>query len=83
MDFTLIKHAEDALRERGIALQWITDTLASPGRTEPDRADTELTRALRAIAEFDNRVLRVIYNQGRDPVHVITAYFDRGMKGRL
>jgi hypothetical protein len=42
-----------------------------------------LRHALRPIAEFGYRVIRVIYNESRDPVHVVTAYFDRSMKGKL
>ncbi len=42
-----------------------------------------LIHALRAIPEFGDRVLRVIYNRTRQPPHVVTAFFDRGMKGKL
>ena len=83
MDYTLSKHAEDAIRERGIRLEWLDETLANPARTESDADDEQLVHALRPIAEFDFRVLRVIFNQTRTPPHVITVYFDRTMKGRL
>lgn len=39
--------------------------------------------ALRSIEEFSYRVLRVIFNQARTPPHVVTAFFDRAMKGKL
>ena len=45
--------------------------------------DPDLAHALRIIPEFGYRVLRVIYNHTRQPVHVVTVYFDRTMKGKL
>ncbi len=42
-----------------------------------------LTHALRAIPEFGDRVLRVIYNRTKHPPHIVTAFFDRSMKGKL
>jgi hypothetical protein len=46
-------------------------------------APYRLTHALRAIPEFGGRVLRVIYNRTKQPPNVVTAFFDRGMKGKL
>lgn len=59
------------------------DGRASPNLTAPDPDDRTLMHALRPIAEFDNRVLRVVFNQTRNPPHVVTVYFDRTMKGKL
>lgn len=50
---------------------------------EPDPDDPDLMHALRSIEEFSYRVLRVIFNQARTPPHVVTAFFDRAMKGKL
>lgn len=83
MEFALSKHATDTLRERGISLDWLAQTLDDPTRTTIHPNDPQLTHALRAIPDFDNRVLRVIYNHTRQPVLVVTAYFDRTMKGML
>lgn len=83
MDYTLSKHAEDVIRERDIRTEWVAATLAEPKATEPDPDDPALFHALRIIDEFGYRVLRVVYNQTRQPVHVVTVYFDRAMKGRL
>lgn len=83
MDYTLSKHAEDAIREREIRPEWIAETMAQPTATKADPNDPQLRHALRPIAEFDYRVLRVIFNKNRIPPHVVTVYFDRTMKGKL
>jgi len=59
--------------------------LGQPARiwVETTRQDTELTHALERISEHGNRVLRVVYNASVEPYTVVTAYFDRAMKGKL
>ena len=83
MNFTLSKHAEDAIHEREISPAWIAETMAQPLAMEPDPDDPELRHALRPIADFGYRVLRVIFNQTKTPPHVVTVFFDRTMKGKL
>lgn len=83
MDYTLSRHAETAIREREIQVEWLRDTLAEPHAVEPDSDDPQLFHALRPIEAFGGRVLRVVYNHTRNPPHIVTAYFDRTMKGRL
>lgn len=83
MDYTLSQHAKATIREREIRAEWIRDTLAAPLAIEPDSDDPQLFHALRPIPEFGGRVLRVIFNRTRTPPHIVTAYFDRAMKGRL
>jgi transposase len=51
----------------------------APGRTENDAEDPTLVHALRAIPDKGFRVLRVIYNETRDPMTVVTIYFDDEM----
>ncbi len=38
---------------------------------------------LRLVEDFSYGVLRVIFNQARTPPHVVTAFSDRAMKGKL
>lgn len=83
MEFTLSKHAADVIRERGIRTDWLDETLSRPALSEPDMEDPNLTHVLLPIADFDNRVLRVVYNHTKQPIHVVTVYFDRAMKGKL
>ena len=83
MDYTLSAHAETTTRERNIRAEWIALTLSAPTATESDPDDPTLTHALRVIPEFGGCVLRVIYNRTKQPSNVVTAFFDRGMKGKL
>lgn len=81
--FTLTSHAETVITERGIPIAWVGRVLQSPVRTEPDRDDPELRHALAGIAEYGDRILRVIYNDTVNPWRVVTAFFDRSQKGKL
>lgn len=84
--FKLSSHASLVIGERGITHQWIEECLASPEREESDRIDPALRHALKRIEAFRGRVLRVVYNptvDPHDPLLVVTAFFDRSMKGKL
>ncbi len=83
MEFTLSTHASTTIQERRIQLAWIEEAISRPKRTEVDAGDPQLTHALSVVPEFGDRVLRVIYNHTKYPPHVVTAFFDRGMKGKL
>lgn len=63
MIYTLSTHAIDTIRERKIRSEWIDIPMADPTLTEPDAEDSTLMHALRAIPEYGDRVLRVIYNR--------------------
>ncbi|MDP2155933.1 MAG: DUF4258 domain-containing protein [Sulfuricella sp.] len=76
-------HYEQTCRRREISRDWISLALDAPGRVEKDREDPALIHALAAIPAHGNRVLRVIYNQAKNPPHVVTVYFDRTQKGTL
>jgi len=79
----LTLHAEDVLEEREIPREWVQRVVNEPTLVLRDRHDTELEHALAPIPERDGRILRVVYNAGIEPFRVITAYFDRRMRGRL
>jgi hypothetical protein len=76
MDYILSDHASKRLQKRKIRVEWVEATLADPARTENDENDSALVHALRIIPERGFRVLRVIYNETREPAVVVTAYFD-------
>jgi hypothetical protein len=80
MDFVLTDHARKRCLRRGIALDWIRQALACPARTENDSEDASLAHVLYPVPERAFRVLRVIYNERREPVSVVTAYFDDEVK---
>jgi hypothetical protein len=81
--FELTSHAVTVMAERKIPLAWVERVLMRPERIEPDRIDPELHHALGRIAERDDRILRVVYNINTEPWRVVTAYFDRAMRGKL
>ena len=81
IDYELSAHAATA--EREILETWVVRVLSSPERVEPDAADPLLRHTLGRISERDDRVLRVVYNEVVHPWRVVTAYFDRGMRGKL
>lgn len=77
------RHARDAIARRGISENWVERALTSPQRVEPDKLDKALEHRLVSISEHGGRVLRVVVNASVSPELVITAYFDRRMKGQL
>ena len=68
---------------RASRLDWLERVLVNPERTESDRADSELRHAICRIADNDGRYLRVIYNASATPWRIVTACFDRGLRGEL
>lgn len=57
--------------------------LASPALCLPGEDDPQTEHVFCVIHEYGDRVLRVIYIKTKEPPHIVTAYFDRGMKGKL
>ena len=83
MNYLLTEHAATTIRERKIAPEWIDRTLDAPDLSLPHESDSALRYALKRITENENRVLRVVYNVDKNPIHIVTVYFDRTMKGKL
>jgi hypothetical protein len=83
VEYELSDHAARRIAERNIERRWIEMTLDEPDRQEPDPIDPSAKHAFKQIAEMDDRVLRVVYNTTATPVRIISAYFDRRMKGKL
>ncbi|WP_434684762.1 DUF4258 domain-containing protein [Pseudanabaena minima] len=83
MDFELTEHAKLRISDRQISLNWIEMTLRAPQKVELDSKDPDLRHALLTITDYDNRVLRVIYNVKVTPNKVVSVYFDRKMRGKL
>jgi hypothetical protein len=82
VDYELTRHARDVIEERQIQLEWLERTLAKPGLIEPDAADSALESRFAKIGVW-RRILRVVVNTQVVPKRVVSAYFDRKMKGRL
>jgi hypothetical protein len=73
----LSKHAQDMVDERKIPLDWIERVQAYPVFEEPDTNHPGAIRAYAPIAEFGNRMLRVVYYDTGVETRVITLFFDR------
>jgi Domain of unknown function (DUF4258) len=76
-------HALDVLHERDISEEWVRRVLDAPTVERADFVDPALVHALAAIPERGGRVLRVVYNREVEPIRVVTAFFDRAMRGKL
>ncbi|NVZ10416.1 DUF4258 domain-containing protein [Allochromatium humboldtianum] len=76
MEFVLSDHARKRCIRRRISIEWLRAALNHPARLESDAEDESLVHALYAVPERAFRVLRVIYNETREPVVIVTAYFD-------
>ncbi len=83
MNYELSKHAQKALNERGIEIEWMERTLSAPETVLRDPEDTTVQRYFRSIPEFGGRVLRVAVNTTVEPGRVVSVFFDRAMKGKL
>lgn len=73
----LTDHANVALRERLLDLDWIERTARDPEWTEPEPADPALERRFRAVPERDGRILRVVCGEDDDTITIVTAFLDR------
>jgi hypothetical protein len=76
-------HALDVLEERQITKDWVQRVVDHPVLVMTDSVDPNLEHALAPIPEREGRVLRVVYNHDVDPIRVVTAFFDRTMRGKL
>lgn len=77
MNYVLTEHAREVLKKRQILLTWIERVFITPEATEADSMDPQLEHRLARIPEFNNRVLRVVVNNQKTPLHIVTVFFDR------
>jgi hypothetical protein len=71
------EHANVALTERSLELEWIERTAREPEWTEPEPTDSTLERRFRAVPERDSRILRVVCGEDDDTIRIVTAFLDR------
>ncbi len=71
------------MAERGIEVAWLELTINEPALIRPDPDDVLLEHRYRPVPEFGGRVLRVIINTSVAPVRIVSAFFDRSMRGKL
>ena len=83
MELEYTRHAVQVMEEREISVDWIEQVVADPALRIPDPNDPELERFFRRVREHDDRSLRVVVNTQAVPWRVVSAFFDRSMKGIL
>ncbi len=77
------RHAIHMMAERAIPMEWVEQTVIGPALRIPDPNDSEVERFFRSIPENSDRALRVAVNTHADPWRVVSAFFDRSMRGEL
>ena len=81
--YELTEHAKQRVAERSIQLDWISRAFLCPAKVSPHPDDESCRYAYVVIPEYRNRVLKVVYNYTENPPRVVTAFFDRKMRGKL
>lgn len=74
------KHAQDIIKERNINEEWVSQTINFPDYFEKGIDYND--HYFKAIEEFGGRFLHVIVNPHVSPKRIITAFFDRRVKGK-
>jgi hypothetical protein len=83
MKYVLSEHAETTVRERNIAPAWIEAALNNADLELPHDTDLTLRYYFKRIEAVENRILRLVVNRTSEAPVIVTAYFDRTMKGKL
>jgi hypothetical protein len=81
--YEISDHAKERIEERNILLTWIQETIEKSDKTEQHPTEPEKEIAFKKIEGYSGRVLKVIYNKTVSPIRIVTAHFDRSMKGKL
>jgi hypothetical protein len=74
VDFTVSRHAEAALLERGISRGALSALLESPPQRLQGRDGLWVYQALQRDVGGQEYVLRALVDEGRSPLHVVTVY---------
>jgi hypothetical protein len=77
-DFEISSHAKDMLTERRLLEEWVWRAIYEPDRTETGTDNN--THYIKAIAERENRFLRVVVNPQVEPKRIVTVFFDRRLR---
>lgn len=74
------KHAREAMSSRGISAEWVESAIMFADRRERGPKHPERTRSFKAIADFGDRILRVVHRPDDANIVIITVHFDRSAK---
>lgn len=75
------RHALHVMAERRIPGEWVELAVTEPALRMGDPSDPDVERFFRPFPEYGGRMLRVVVNTRAVPWRVISAFFDRSMKG--
>lgn len=75
-------HAEAMLVERQLDRAWVLAIAADPEWIETDPRQPGVVMAFGRVPERGDRVLRVVYADGRNERRVISVFFDRRARKR-
>lgn len=76
--FSLSDHAKHMIDVRSINETWVDAALSKPDKAISESDGTR--HYLKAISEYDGKVLRVVVNEDTSPKIVVTLFFDRRVK---
>jgi len=76
-------HARRVMERRAIPAEWVQRTVASPRLRTRDPHDATVERFYAQVPEDGGRVLRVAVNTESTPWRVVSAFFDRSMRGNI
>jgi hypothetical protein len=71
------RHAQDAVEERTLDIDWIERTVREPEWSRPDPRRAGVERRFRVIPEHGSRILRVACIETADEIRILTVFFDR------
>ncbi len=75
VEYEFSEHAYEMLKERNIKNEWVDKTIGEPD--DKESKDDGTIHYLKAIQEFEGRILRVIINPDVEPLRRVTLFFDR------
>lgn len=78
MEYIYQKHSLEQIVEREIDKSWVEDTLSNPD--DIIEIDENEVHFIKKIIDYNNRYLRVIVNPKKEPITIITLFFDRRLK---
>ena len=77
------RHALYAMAERRIPDEWVELAVTEPALRMGDPNDPDVERFFRPFPAYGGRMLRVVVNTRAVPWRVVSAFFDRSMKGEV
>lgn len=76
-------HAKQRIESRNIEESWIEKIVSNPILTDTDSKNENLIHYYGRVDETGDRILRVVGKTLNGDILIITAFFDRGMRGKL